>query len=101
MNEVNCLKNLKQSNKSAILRLLYEGGGMSRLELAKYTGLTSAAISVLAKALLEDGLIIETGSVQRNKSGRKEVILEINYDELRVANVTIESDKIYFSIYNR
>lgn len=101
MNEVNCLKNLKQNNKSSILRLLYEGGGMSRLELAKYTGLTSAAISVLAKALIEDGLIIETGSVQRNKSGRKEVILEINYDELRVANVTIESDKIYFSICTR
>lgn len=101
MNEVNSLKSLKQNNKSTILRTLYENGGMSRLELSKSIGLTSASISVLIKDLMECGAVIETGSIQRNKSGRKEVIVEINYDELRVANVTIETDKIYFSICTR
>lgn len=100
-NEVNSLKSLKKNNKSSILRLLYDNGAMSRLELAKETGLTTASITVLVKDLMSCGAIIESGSVQRNKSGRREVLLDINYKELRVANITIESDKIYFSICNR
>ena len=100
-NEVNSLKSLKKNNKSSILRLLYDNGAMSRLELAKETGLTTASITVLVKDLMACGAIIESGSVQRNKSGRREVLLDINYKELRVANITIESDKIYFSICNR
>ncbi|MDD4120708.1 MAG: winged helix-turn-helix domain-containing protein, partial [Clostridia bacterium] len=66
-NEVNSLKSLKKNNKSSILRLLYDNGAMSRLELAKETGLTTASITVLVKDLMACGAIIESGSVQRNK----------------------------------
>lgn len=100
-NEVNSLKSLKKNNKSTILRLLYEKGTMSRHEIACETGLTAAAITVLVKDLIDSRTVIETGTIQRNKSGRKETLIEINYEDLRVANITIESDKIYFSICTR
>jgi predicted NBD/HSP70 family sugar kinase len=72
---------------------------MSRVELAKECRLTGAAITIIVKELLESGKIIENGQrLQRNHQGRKEVLLDLNYNEYLACNINIERDNIHFSL---
>ncbi len=92
-------KMLKQSNKASIMKRLFEDGAMSRIALAKSICLTGAAITLLVKELLDEGALIESGEkLQRNASGRREVIIDINYNALTAYGINIESDKIHFSL---
>ncbi|NCA66856.1 MAG: ROK family protein [Clostridia bacterium] len=92
-------KSLKQGNKTSILRKLFSDGAMSRIALAKELKLTGASISLLTKELFDEGLLEESGErLQRNTSGRKEVIIDIAYDSFIAYNINIESDKIHFAV---
>lgn len=92
-------KMLRTKNRRVILWKLFNNGPMSRIELAKECRLTGAAITIIAKELLECGKIIENGErLQRNLQGRKEVLLDINYDNFLACNINIERDNIHFSL---
>lgn len=92
-------KMLRTNNRRVILWKLFNNGPMSRIELAKECRLTGAAITIIVKELLGSGKIIENGErLQRNAQGRKEVLLDINYDNYLACNINIERDKIHFSL---
>lgn len=92
------LKDLRNANKARILRRLYESGAMSRLQLAKECTLTTAAVTLIIKELLDEGTVFESGAVQRNASGRKEILIDICYERFLAVGVNIESDNIHFSV---
>lgn len=100
MSKITNPKALGKSNKANILFKLQNEGGKSRLQLAKSLHLTAAAITKQVKELIENGLIAESGSMQRNLTGRPEVLLTINIARFAAIGVNIEKDKIHISVCN-
>ncbi len=83
-----------------ILRLVYTSGPLSRTDLAEMTTVAPSHISVLTRRALDQGLLIERGSVPSkglrrqdgialSKSGRRRVLLEANPDFTQLAGVDI------------
>ena len=69
---------LRRSNRSACLYTLHRKGSMSRKRLAEALELTPAAMSIITRELIEEGLIKEGPSVAGLKAGRREILLETN-----------------------
>ena len=70
--------NVKNFNKHAALDLIrFSAGGLSRADLAEKMGLTRAAVSLIAKELLDSG-VIQEAETRTVPSGRPPVTLEIN-----------------------
>lgn len=83
------LPNVRLSNKHSALNLIrYTPGGISRAELARQLGLSRAAISSIAKDLLQLNLIRES-EPGTNTGGRSSILLEINPDCCFVVGVDI------------
>lgn len=71
----------KHFNQALILRLILNQGPLSRLTLARQTGLSPAALTVLTGALLEEGLLIELADEREEnivRVGRRSVPLDLN-----------------------
>lgn len=87
------MEQVKANNRRSILNTINANGSMSRKDIAVATGLTPAAVTLLCNELIDEGLVIEKGTVSDNKrAGRRKILLEINYDEYIVIGVTIESE---------
>ena len=55
------LRTVKEKNRRLILRALLTEGGLSRIELAKQTGLSPSTITALVGELLTEGVVQESG----------------------------------------
>ncbi len=69
------------------------GGPITRVTLAKITGLTPPAVANITKRLLDDGLILEAGRVQGAR-GQPAMNLTINPDGCLSIGVNIDRDHI-------
>lgn len=79
---------LRRANRGTALRLLFLDGPLNRVELGRRTGLSSGTVTNLCSALLEEGLIVETGQEQ-SAGGRPRVQLEVNPDFGAIVGVEI------------
>jgi len=73
---------LKEANRALVLRVLMRGP-RSRRNVARATGLTSAAITNIVGHLVNEGMVIETGEDRTNTSvygGRPAITLDLNPD---------------------
>ncbi|MER2175244.1 MAG: ROK family protein [Carnobacterium sp.] len=63
-----------------LLDIIYTKGPISRIDIAKETGITPATVSEISGNLINERLIHETGEVSSplNKSGRKKILLDIS-----------------------
>ncbi len=68
---------LRETNLSAVLRLIHSKSPISRAQLAVITGLNKSTISSLVDELLMRNLVHETGS-NSGAAGRPATWLEIN-----------------------
>ncbi len=91
---------MKETNRRAILQCIYEEGPMSRKDLAAATGLTQASLTQISSALIQEGILEESGAVSNQKAGRKKVLLDINCDYGVIAVMNIDREKTVFSICN-
>ena len=69
---------MKRRNRTLLLRLL-AAEPMSRAELARRTGLTKAAVSLIVDELLTGGTVTETGTVEAG-IGRRPMLLSLTPD---------------------
>ncbi|WP_142056892.1 ROK family transcriptional regulator [Pseudarthrobacter sp. B4EP4b] len=68
-----------QTSRGLILDRVRAEGPVSRVELAERTGLTQASISNLVRALLDEGLLLETGErTFTGAKGKPRVLLGLN-----------------------
>ena len=81
-------KGMKLQNKRNIMDSL-RVSPCSRAELAKQTGLTRAAISVIVDNLLKEGLVAE-GEPIEGKVGRKSYRITLNPDRYHIIGITLE-----------
>ena len=94
------IRQFRRSNKAQILWYLYNRGPLSRLELAKLCKLTTPSITQLINDLLIQNEVKEIGSIQRNSTGRREVLLDLNPNKYIALGINVEADVTYFCVAN-
>ena len=85
---------MKLQNRNEILKIIHKEP-ISRAELARITGLTRAAISIIVDELMDRNIIIETGTGEVDL-GRKPVILDINPSSFYIIGLDIS--RAHYSI---
>lgn len=94
--------NLKENNLLTILNILRENGPMSRKEIADRIKLTRASITQLTNQLIKKGIIYEVGELEEEvkKVGRKEILINLDYNYGYIIGVAVEIDKTYIALTN-
>ncbi len=88
---------MKRMNTALILNLIRERGTISRIDLAKETGLTAATVTNLTAELI-DNKLVEEFNTGVSTGGRKPILLKINSSEFCIASASISSSKIEFAV---
>jgi predicted NBD/HSP70 family sugar kinase len=82
------VRDLRRDTRSALLWSLYFCQSHSRQELSEATGLSQASVSNVVRDLLDEGVVIEAGSVDSD-GGRPRVLLAVNPEYGYVIGVDI------------
>lgn len=64
-------------NLNVVLSAIQTRDGISRVEIAKHTGLTAQTVSVIVRRLIEQGIVLESGSLP-SAGGKPRTTLRIN-----------------------
>ena len=73
------MTDVRLSNRAAVLKHLYAYGSLSRKELARRLNLTPASLTNITAGLIAEKVLIEGPALDGGaRSGRKEVMLELN-----------------------
>lgn len=80
----------RRHNRRVILQALRRFGGLSRVELARLTGLTPQAIANIVIALMEDGLVREAGR-KKSSRGQPPITIELAGDGGFALGIRIDS----------
>lgn len=92
---------IKYQNRSLILNILKNKGPIPRVDIAQLLKLTPAAITIIVNEMVKEGIIKELGPMEEDKrSGRKKVLIDINYDYKYVIGINIEQNHINIGISN-
>jgi predicted NBD/HSP70 family sugar kinase len=82
---------VRDFNQGVVLEAIRLGGGVSRVEIARKTGLTAQTVSNIVRRLLTDGLVLE-GERPVN-GGQRRVPLSINREARSAVGVQIDVDE--------
>lgn len=77
---------LTEMNRSAIVKILQRRDVCSRADIARYTGLTQAAITKIVAVLIEMDIVSEVGSI-KGSGNRRSIGLRLNADRHQVIGV--------------
>lgn len=89
----------KKINRINILKTLYYEETVSRQQLAKITGLTGAAVTIITRELIDLGYIYEIGQ-GISQGGRRPIQLKFNQDAAYVLGIDISVDETVIGISN-
>ncbi len=70
---------VRQYNERVVLDTVRRQGALPAADIARATGLTAQTVSMIAKRLIDDGLLVK-GAPQRGKVGQPSVPLSLNPD---------------------
>ena len=93
------VRDLRRDTRSALLWSLYLSKQRSRQELSDTTGLSQASVSNVVRELLDEGIVIEAGSVESD-GGRPRVLLEMNPDYGYVIGVDIGETCVLVGLFD-
>ncbi len=88
-----------KANRVLILEQLLDGRALSRIELARETGLSPATVGRLISTLLSSQLLKEVGSDQET-GGRPSQLVQFDPDSRLVASVDITQDTLEGALVN-
>jgi predicted NBD/HSP70 family sugar kinase len=80
------LPKVGQYNRAVVLDQIQLGGGISRVEIAKLTGLTPQTVSGIVRRLIVEGIVREDGARTSN-GGKPRIQLHINPDAGRAVGL--------------
>ena len=81
------LKDVKQRNRQTIVNSVMENNGLSRVEIAQKTELAASTVSTLVMELLNEGVLIEAGSVVTAGRSRTELTVNPEYGCMAVIEI--------------
>ncbi len=93
------LGDIQQSNRSLILRLIRQHGSISRVELARQSGLKQATITYIINSFIEKGIVHETG-LMPGTEGRRVKGVCLNTEDFRLFAVRIVSTYYLAGIFD-
>lgn len=82
------VRDLRRSNRSLLLRHLYFHEHVSRQDLSRATGLSTASVSNVVAELIEAGIVVEAGAVE-SEGGRPRILLEVDASRFQVIGVDV------------
>lgn len=82
------VRDVRRSNKSLLLRHLYFHRLISRLDLSRATGLSTASVSSVVAELIDAGLVVEAGAVE-SEGGRPRILLDVAASRFQVVGVDV------------
>jgi len=89
----------RRSNEQLVLRTIYEGGPLSRADVARTTGLTRTTVSDLVEGLIGDALVVETG-MGPSTGGKAPILLEVPGDARHLVGVDVDRDRLSGIVVN-
>lgn len=92
-------RDLRRRSRAALLSSIYLGQAVSRPELARLAGMSSAAVSNVVSDLIGDGLVAEAGSVD-STGGRPRTVLAARPGFGYVAGVDIGETHIHVVLFD-
>lgn len=92
-------RSVKKFNRLTVLNMIKEDGPLSRLQLARITGLTPAAMTGIVRELVELGFVRETG-LGNSTRGRKPVKLAFNPEAAYTIGIEITHYETTMGIAN-
>jgi predicted NBD/HSP70 family sugar kinase len=93
------VRDLRRDNRSILLRSFYFGQPLSRHDLSRATGLSPASVSNVIRDLIDEGLVVEAGSVDSD-GGRPRVLLRINPDHGYVVGVDVGETRVRVELFD-
>ena len=87
---------MKAGNLRLILNLIRRNPG-SRAELARLTGLTRAAVTLLVDELLDQGILLEIGTIAAGY-GRKPMLLDLNPRRFYAVGIALARDSCHIGL---
>jgi len=86
---------IKNMNRRIILETMIEEGSISRIQLAKLTGLNKTTITSQISELLKDEIVVETRQ-DKSTGGRKPILLSMNHTAGYAIGIEMDVDCIWF-----
>lgn len=80
-----------------VLDYIRGSGQISRVELARLSGLTQAAISTIVRRTIADGLVVETGFGE-STGGKRRTLLDINAGARFAVGVSLEHRRMSYVV---
>ncbi|MFD7656509.1 ROK family protein [Actinosynnema sp. NPDC059797] len=93
------VRDLRRQNRATLLSTLFFDGPLSRYELSRLSGLSAATVSNVTAELVEDGLVVEAGSVDSD-GGRPRVLLRVNPGFGHVVGVDVGETGIKVELFD-
>jgi predicted NBD/HSP70 family sugar kinase len=93
------VRGLRRENRAAVLWSLYFSQPGTRQDLSAATGLSSASVTSVVRELLNEGIVIEAGSVDSD-GGRPRVMLEVNPDHGYVIGADIGETRVRVELFD-
>ncbi|MEA2012569.1 MAG: ROK family transcriptional regulator [Verrucomicrobiota bacterium] len=84
--------NVKNINRSTVLKIIMKSEGISRAEIARMVSLTKPTVSRITNEFIESGYILETGKGE-SKGGKRPRMLVANKDAFYVIGIDLADDK--------
>ena len=88
---------MRRMNEALVLGIVHDFGPISRSDIADESGLSLAAISSIAGALIEQGIVIEE-SRGESTGGRRPILLVINTAAALVIGVKLTRERIIVAL---
>lgn len=93
------VRDVRRRNRSVLLSKLYFDGPLSRQHLSQLTGLSPATVSNVIGALVEEGMVVEAGSVDSD-GGRPRVLLRVDPRFGAVVGVDVGETRVRVEIFD-
>lgn len=91
---------MKNTNALLILDTIRLFAPISRTELVRRVGLTSASVINITNDMIQQGLLIQKGKTSEGGQGRKAVMLDVNPTAAYVIGLHLSVDAVYAGTYN-
>jgi predicted NBD/HSP70 family sugar kinase len=92
-------RTLRRRNRSALLSRLFLGGALTRQDLARSTGLSQGAVSIVVGDLIDDGLVIEAGAMESD-GGRPSIRLRVAPRFALVVGVDVGETRVRVELFD-
>lgn len=93
------VRDVRRTNRALVVRHLLLEGQTSRAAAGEATGLSATTVTNVVSDLLEDGSIVEQGSVE-SEGGRPRVLLRLNRDAARVFGADVGETAVTVGLFD-